>query len=53
MVRRGPSDTGGGNANWCSRYGEQDGGPATVLNIELLCDPGIPLPRIYPEKTII
>ena len=42
-----------GDVNWCSHYGEQYGGSLKKLEIELLCDPEIPLPGTYPEKIII
>ena len=42
----------GGNVNWFSHYGEQYGGSLKKLNIELPCDPAIPLLGIYPEKSM-
>ena len=42
-----------GSLNWYSHYEEQYGASLKKLKIELPYDPAIPLPGIYPEKTII
>ena len=42
-----------GNVNCSKHYGEQYGGSFKEINIELPCDPEIPLLVIYLEKTII
>ena len=52
MEEREPSCTVGGNANWCSHYGEQHGGSSKKLKIELPYDPVIPLLGVYPDKTL-
>ena len=41
----------GGNANWCSHYGEQCGDSLKKLEIELTYDPAIPLLGTDNEKT--
>ena len=53
VEKKKPSFTVGGNVNWCSHCGEQDGGFSKKLKIELPYDPAMPLLGIYPEKTII
>ena len=53
MEKREPSYTVGGNVSWCSHYGEHYVGFLKKLKIELPYDPAIPLPGIYPDKTII
>ena len=53
VEKRDPSCTVGGNAKWCSYYGEQHGGSSKKLNIELPYDPVIPPLGIYPDKTLI
>ena len=47
VEKREPSDTAGGNVNWCSHYGEQHGSSSKNLKIELPYDPAIPLLGIY------
>ena len=47
-----PSYTVSGNVNWCSYYGEQYGSCFKKLEIELPCDPAIPLLGIYLDKTV-
>ena len=49
MKKKEPSYTLGGNVNWCSRYGEQLGGPLKS-KIELPYDPEIPPLDIYLKK---
>ena len=49
VEKREPFYTVGGNVNWCSHYGEQNGGSLKKLNVELPYDPAIPLPGVYPE----
>ena len=51
VEKREPSCTVGGNANWCSRYGEQHEGSSKKLKTELPYDPVIPLLGVYPDKT--
>ena len=51
VEEREPSCTVGGNANWCSRYGEQHEGSSKKLKTELPYDPVIPLLGVYPDKT--
>ena len=53
MEKREPPCSAGGNVNWCSHYGKQYGGSSKILKLELSYDPAIPLPGIYPDKTII
>ena len=53
VEKREPSDTAGGNVNWCSHYGEQHGSSSKNLKIELPYDPAIPLLGIYWDKTVI
>ena len=48
--KREPLCTVGGNANWCSHCGRQQGGSSTKLQIKLLFDPSIRLMCIYPKK---
>ena len=49
-----PSYTVGGNVNWCSHYGEQDGGSLKTLKLDLpTYHPAIPLLGMYPDKTRI
>ena len=52
MEKRKPSYTVGGNASWCSHYGEQYEGPIKKLKTELPCDPAVSLLGIYLNKTI-
>ena len=51
MEKREPSYTVGGNANQHSHYGEQCGDFLKKLEIELPCDPAIPLLGIHTEET--
>ena len=58
MEKRELSYTVGGNANWCSHYGEQCGDSLTTttkkkLERELPYDPAIPLLGIHTEEIII
>ena len=53
MEKRETSYTVGGNVNWYKHYQEQYGGSFKKKKIELPYDPAIPLPSVYPEKTII
>ena len=41
----------GGNTKWCSHYGKQYRGSSEHLEIELPCDPAIPLLDIFWKKT--
>ena len=50
MEKRESSYTTGGNANWCSHYGEQCGDSFKKLGIEQPCDPAIPLLGITSRK---
>ena len=43
----------GRNVKWYSHYGKLNGGSSKILKLELSYDPAIPLPGIYPDKTII
>ena len=49
---REPSYTVGEDVSWCSHYGKQYGF-LKKLKIELPHDSAIPLPGIYPDKTLI
>jgi len=52
VEKKEPSYTVGGNINWCSHYGEHDGGSLKTLKLDLpTYHPAIPLLGIYPEKT--
>ena len=53
VEKRESSYTAGGNVNWCSHYGKQNGDSLKKLKIELPYDPTIPLLGIYSDKTII
>ena len=50
VEKREHSRTVGGNANWCSHYGEQYGGSSKKLKTELSCDPIILLLGIYKKE---
>ena len=52
VEKREPYYTVSGNVNWCNHYGKTVWGLFKKLKIELLYDPAIPLPGIYPEKTM-
>ena len=53
VEKREPSDTIGGNINWCSHYGKQYGSSSKKLKLKLPYDPAIPLLGSYLEKTVI
>jgi len=53
VKKREPSNTVGGNTNWCSHYGKQYGGLSKRLKLELPYYSAIPLLGMYPDKTII
>ena len=53
VEKREPSNTVGGNINWCSHYGKQYGGLSKRLKLELPYYSAIPLLGMYPDKTII
>ena len=50
MEEREPTNTVGGNVDWCSNYGIQYEGYLRKLKIELPYDPAISLLSIYLEK---
>ena len=50
VEKREPSCTIGGNADWCSHYGEQYGISSEKLKMELPSDSLVPLLEIYPKK---
>ena len=53
VEKRESSYTAGGNVNWCSHYGKQNGDSLKKLKIELPYDPTIPFLGIDSDKTII
>ena len=50
VEKREPSCTIGGNADWCSHYGEQYGISSEKLKMELPSDSLVPLLEIHPKK---
>ena len=53
VKKREPSGTVGGNVNWYSHYGEENGTSLKKKKIELLYCSAIPLLGLYLEKTIM
>ena len=51
VEKRKLSCTAGGNANWYSHYGKQNGAISKKLRRELPYNPENPLQGIYPNKT--
>ena len=51
VEKRKHSCTVGGNVNWCSHYGKQNGAICKKLRIELPYNPENLLQGIYPNKT--
>ena len=50
VEKREPSYTVGGNVNWHTHHGKQQGGFSKKLKTELPHDPAIPLLGIYPKN---